>query len=128
MTTTPGLASPLRASAPHQRECILEPTDLAYTRPANTEVLRWNRVSNLQPLEPVPVIVSPRLPEENGPITFDQQPVIVSPRLPEENGPITFDQQPVIVSPRLPEESVVLPSGNRLGCRILRQGHARMIP
>ncbi|GBM42142.1 hypothetical protein AVEN_99061-1 [Araneus ventricosus] len=48
-TTTPELASPLRASAPHQRECMLVPTDLAYIRPAYTAVLRWNRVSNLQP-------------------------------------------------------------------------------
>ncbi|GBN51179.1 hypothetical protein AVEN_208999-1 [Araneus ventricosus] len=52
-TTTPELASPLRASAPHQREYILFPTDLAYTRPAYTAALLWSRVSNLQPSGPV---------------------------------------------------------------------------
>ncbi|GBM04986.1 hypothetical protein AVEN_60193-1 [Araneus ventricosus] len=48
--TTPELALPLQATAPHQRQDVWPPTyDLASNKPTYTVDLRWNRVSSLEP-------------------------------------------------------------------------------
>ncbi|GBN24630.1 hypothetical protein AVEN_211166-1 [Araneus ventricosus] len=51
MRTAPELALPLQISLQHQREGVPPPEcDLACGEPTYTAYLRWNRVSNLEPL------------------------------------------------------------------------------
>ncbi|GBM36841.1 hypothetical protein AVEN_82831-1 [Araneus ventricosus] len=50
--TTPELAPPLQASAPHQREDVWPLRTISVQQAPYTADLQWNRVSNLRPSSP----------------------------------------------------------------------------